>query len=144
MKSKLITMALASTFGWSAGAFAGTSHEVITPFSVNDTGEVLAQQQSAGKSSLSHVRSTSYSDTSSTFSTQDQSASLNMDESLALGEGVYSDVYIVNWTPTQSEDWMAYVEPEQMALTDDGSGYVVIYEFAIIEPDMALDSASVG
>ena len=144
MKSKLITMALASTFGWSAGAFAGNGHGVITPFSVNDTGEVLAQQQSAGKNALPRVSSTSYSDTGGTFSSHDQSTSLNMEERLALSEGVYSDVYVVNWAPTTSEDWMSYVQPEQMALTGDGAGYVVIYDFAIIEPDMALDSASVG
>jgi hypothetical protein len=105
---------------------------------------VLAQQQSAGKNALSRVSSTSYSDTSGTFSSHDRSTSLNIDESLALSEGVYTDVYVVNWAPTTSEDWMSYVPPEQMALTGDGGGYVVIYDFAIIEPDMALDSASVG
>jgi hypothetical protein len=149
MKSKLITMAVASTFGWSAGAFAANGHEVITPFSVNDTGEVLPQQQSAaftGRNALPHAAltpstsSSSYSDTSGTFSSQDQSASLNMDESLALSDGIYSDVYVVNWTPTTSEDWMSYVQP-QMA---QGAADVVIYDIAIVEPDTALDSASVG
>jgi hypothetical protein len=147
MKSKLITMAVASTFGWSAGAFAANGHEVITPFSVNDAGEVLPQQQSAafaGRSSLPHAApptsTSSYSDTSATFSRQDQSASLNMDESLALSDGIYSDVYFVNWTPTTSEDWMSYGQP-QMA---QGAADVVVYDIAIVEPDGALDSASVG
>jgi hypothetical protein len=84
--------------------------------------------------------SSSYSDTSGTFSSQDQSASLNMDESLALSDGIYSEVYVVNWTPTTSEDWMSYVQP-QMA---QGAADVVIYDIAIVEPDTALDSASVG
>jgi hypothetical protein len=150
MKSKLITMAVASTFGWSAGAFAATSHEVITPFSVNDTGEVLPQQQRAGFSgtkSLSHdssaMSSSSYSDTAGTISSTDQSASLNMDESLALNDGIYSEVYVVSWTPATSEDWMSYVQPDALALSDDGTAYAV-YDIAIVEPDMALDSASVG
>ena len=147
MKSKLITMAVASTFGWSAGAFAANGHEVITPFSVNDAGEVLPQNQSAaftGRSALPHAAPTtppsSYSDTSGTFSSQDQSASLNMDESLALSDGIYSEVYVVNWTPTSSEDWMSYVQPQ----TAQDAADVVIYDIAIVEPDTALDSASVG
>jgi len=147
MKSKLITMAIASTFGWSAGAFAANGHEVITPFSVNDAGKVLPQQQSAalaGRSALPHAApmtsTPSYSDMSGTFSSQDQSASINMDESLALSEGIYSDFYVVKWTPTTSEDWMSYVQP-QMA---QGAADVVVYDIAIVEPDRALDSASVG
>jgi hypothetical protein len=137
-------MAVASTFGWSAGAFAANGHEVITPFSVNDAGEVLPQNQSAaftGRSALPHAAPTtppsSYSDTSGTFSSQDQSASLSSDESLALSDGIYS---VVNWTPTSSEDWMSYVQP-QMA---QGAADVVVYDIAIVEPDTALDSASVG
>src|SRR5215210_166465 len=103
MKSKLITMAVASTIGWSAGAFAATGHEVITPLSVNDAGEVLPQQHSGGfasSSSVSHNRSMmsspTYGDASGTFSSADQSASLNMDENLALSDGTFTDVYVVS------------------------------------------------
>src|SRR4051812_29409734 len=135
MKSKLITMAVVSTFGWSAGAFAATGHEVITPFSVNDTGEVLPQQHSGGfasSSSRSHdtsmMSSPTYGDASGTFSSADQSASLNMDENLALNEGIFTDVYVVSWTPAASEDWMSYVQPDQVALSDDGTAYVASYD----------------
>jgi hypothetical protein len=141
MKSKLITMAVASTFGWSAGAFAATGHEVITPFSVNDTGEVLPQQHSgrfASSSTRSHdasvMSSPTYGDASGTFSSADQSASLNMDENLALNEGIFTDVYVVSWTPAASEDWMSYVQPEQVALSDDGTAYVASYDIVIMEP----------
>jgi len=151
MKSKLITLAVASTFGWSAGAFAGTSHEVITPFSVNDTGQVLPQQQTAGFAGTgslyrdsSTMSTSSYNDTRGTISSADQSASLNMDENLALSDGIYSEVYVVSWTPATSEDWMSYVQPDALAQSNDGAAYAVIYDIAIVEPDMALDSASVG
>jgi hypothetical protein len=147
MKSKLITLAVAGAFGWSAGAFAGTGHEVITPFSVNDAGEVLPQQHSGGfasSSSLSQdasmISSSTSGEASGTFSSADQSASLNMDESLALDEGIFTDVYVVSWTPATSEDWMSYTEPDQMALSDDGTEYVASYDIVIVEPD----SSSVG
>jgi hypothetical protein len=42
MKTKtLIGIAVASTFGWAASTYAGSSHEVITPLSVSEAGEVL-------------------------------------------------------------------------------------------------------
>ena len=141
MKSKLITMAVASTIGWSAGALAATGHEVITPFSVNDAGAVLPQQHSSGfgsSSSVSHntsmTSSPTYGDASGTFSSADQSASLNMDENLALSNGIYTDVYVVGWTPAASEDWMSYVQPAQMTLSDDGAAYVTSYDIVIVEP----------
>jgi hypothetical protein len=117
MKSKtLMTLAIASTFGWSAGAFAGASHDVKTPMSVNETGEVLAHGNSHAMSygSTSDYGSGSLSGTSSnasSVSSSDQFTGLNVDESLALNDGIYSDVYIASWTPVTSEDWMSYVEP---------------------------------
>jgi hypothetical protein len=140
MKSKLITMAIASTFGWSAGAFAATGHEVITPFSVNDAGAVMPQQHSGGfaaSSSRSHDASMmsipSYGNASGTLSSADQSASLNMDENLALNEGIFSDVYVVSWTPAGS-DWMSYVQPKQLALSGDGTSYIASYDIVVVEP----------
>lgn len=141
MKSKLITMAVAGTFGWSAGAFAASGHEVVTPFSVNDAGEMLPQQHSGGlgsSGSLSHDESMmstpTYGDASGTFSSADQSASLNTDENLALNDGIFTDVYVVSWTPAASEDWMSYVQPDQTALSGNGTAYVPSYDILIIEP----------
>jgi hypothetical protein len=49
MKSKtLITIAVASAFGLSASAFAGSSHEVMTPFSPNESGANVISQQHHG------------------------------------------------------------------------------------------------
>ncbi|MGZ5145727.1 MAG: hypothetical protein ACXWCP_19440 [Burkholderiales bacterium] len=136
MKSKaLITMAVASTFGWSATALAATGHEVITPFSVSESGENIVQQHREGFDSYRHRASSDsfsrergvmnterYSASSDTFTNEDSAAALNMDESLALDEGIYSDVYAVAWTPASWDDWMSYIEVPpagQLALSDD-------------------------
>jgi hypothetical protein len=133
MKSKtLITMAVASTFGWSA-AFAAPSHEVITPFSPNESGEQIFTYQE-GFSSSDHLASAgSISDEAGgtvTGSAADEGTyeslalgdegsmdeslafaadSLGMDESLALAdEGIYSDYYLVSWTPVTADSWDIY------------------------------------
>jgi hypothetical protein len=119
MKSKtLISLAIASTFGWSAASFAGTGHEVVTPFSPNESGEnVFMQKEGFGSSThLSSIGSTSI-DAGGTVSGSSElgfdSAAMGehwMGEGLALGdEGVYSDYYIVSWTPMASESWDYYV-----------------------------------
>ncbi|HEV7394647.1 MAG TPA: hypothetical protein VGO08_23635 [Burkholderiales bacterium] len=136
MKSRtLVTMAVASTFGWSAAALAATGHEVITPFSVSETGENVVQQHRQGFDSHRHRASSDsfsrepgvmnaerYSASSDTFTNEDSVAALNMDENLGLDEGIYSDVYVASWTPASSDDWMSYIEMPpagQLALSDD-------------------------
>jgi hypothetical protein len=118
MKSKsVITVAVASTIGWSAAAFAGPGHEVVTPFSPNESGEVLAQLQQQGFGSThsspsigalsdsgSGTISGSYDSMSSSSSfsgTGDETASLSMGDSLAgADQGIYSDYYVIGWTPS--------------------------------------------
>jgi hypothetical protein len=142
MKSKktLITMALASTFGWSSAVFAGpghSAHEVITPASPNEAGQSMAwsipdshssQQASAVGTTSDHAGgslSGSYSD-SSGLTGSDESASLSMDESLALGdEGIYSDFYVATFEPTTLDGWDYYVldtDGWQFAAIDDTEG----------------------
>src|ERR1700704_4542391 len=176
MKSRtLVTMAVASTFGWSAAALAATGHEVITPFSVSETGENVVQQHRQGFDSHRHRASSDsfsrepgvmnaerYSASSDTFTNEDSVAALNMDERLALDEGIYSDVYVASWTPASSDDWMSYIEMPpagQLALRDDIT-LVPAYEISfmpsgVLAPtqeelvaralaDMPYDSAEVG
>jgi len=139
MKTKtLIGMAVASTFGWSAATFAGTGHEVVTPFSPNESGEVLAQlQSSAGSHDRIALGSTfesaggtiegSVTSDGSTFldhsDHSDYSASLSesggMDESLALGdEGIYSDYYLVSMVPMDSWDYYV-LDTGEVSATED-------------------------
>jgi hypothetical protein len=176
MKSKtLMTIAVASTIGWAAGAFAGSSHEVQTPLSVNDTGEVIVAQHNGGFGSSDRMASApsyshhaagmtgTYTNDASAISSGDEFASLNMDETLALDEGVYSDFYLVGWTPSASDDWMSYTAAieagHQFAAIDDVV-FVPAYDIALITDDalipsqeemvaliqseMPLDSAEVG
>jgi hypothetical protein len=51
MKTKtLMTMAVAGTFGLSATAFADIGHEVMTPFSVNESAGIFEHEQGFGSS----------------------------------------------------------------------------------------------
>ena len=114
MKAKtLMTMAVAGTFGLSAAAFAENAHAGFTPFSANESGDAITalkdHQQLSARGSTSHdvtasAASESYSESSSA------TASLGMGESLALADdGVYSDYYIVSWTPVMVESWDVYL-----------------------------------
>ena len=152
MKSKtLISLAVASAFGWSAAAFAGPGHEVVTPYSPNESGENIFVHQE-GFGSTDHMASigmtsdpaggtvsgsvSSGIDHSASFSS-DQALS-GMDESLALSDegfgtgdslaladdGSYSEYYLVSWTPVIVETWDVYlIEPssDQLALSEEGS-----------------------
>jgi hypothetical protein len=138
MKSKtLVAVAVASTIGWSAASFAGASHEVITPFSPNESGEVIFQYKPGFASSDEHMAlgglsdqgtgtirgsygTPSSSNVGSGFS--DETASVTMDESLAAAnEGFYTDYYLVGLTPVES--WDYYIidnggSPELVSLGD--------------------------
>ena len=112
MKTKaLIGIAVASTFGWAASTYAGSSHEVITPLSVSEAGEVLPSTASGGFGSSELTTASTSSalpDSSASFSESTASAS-TLDESLTLAnEGVYSDFYVVS-APVVIESWDYYV-----------------------------------
>ena len=126
MKTKaLIAIAVSSTFGWSAAAFAGAGHEVVTPFSPNESGEVLSQLQQQGFGStqpsaigaLSDYGSGTLSGSQGSMSSSrsfsgvgDESASLSIDDSFAAADqGIYSDYYVIGWAPTTVETWDYYV-----------------------------------
>ena len=139
MKSKtLIAVAVASTFGWSAASFAGPSHQsVVTPFSPNESGENIFHYQhgfgsNASSSAIGGMSdeaggtlSGSYSSSASNLSTSDdQSASIGTDESLAAADdGLYNDYYVVSWAPVMGDSWDYYVfddggTPQLVALSD--------------------------
>ena len=128
MKSKktLISMTVASTLGWSAAVFAGSGHEVMTPYSPNEAGETRYSLEKIFGSSPSkqardsmHSSATlrgSSSDTIGVAASVDEQASLSRGDSLALAdEGIYSDFYVVAFEPMTMESWDYYV------LTTDGS-----------------------
>lgn len=150
MKSKtVVTIAVASTFGWSAAAFAGSGHEVVTPLSVNETGETFVSNHKgfssperisaigvSSQESGSGTLSGSYSD-SSGFSANSESASLASEDSIALAdEGIYSDFYVVSWTPVTIESWDYYVidtgDMGELALSDEASFLMPTHELALI------------
>jgi hypothetical protein len=176
MKSKtLITMAVASTFGWSA-AFAAPSHEVITPFSPNESGEQIFTYQE-GFGSSDHLASVgsisdeaggtlsgSVSDADDSLALGDERAtddslaladesgmdeslaladdSLGTDESLALAdEGIYSDYYLVSWTPVTAEAWDIYLidTGTSDALAAGDEMYFVSPAFEVVSAPVMID-----
>jgi len=159
MKTKtLIGMAVASTFGWSAATFAGAGHEVVTPFSPNESGEVLTQLQSQDRiakeqlalgstfdSAGGTIGGSMTSDGSTFLGSGDPSASLSesssMDESLALGDtGIYSDYYLVGYTPIDS--WDHYViDTDQLSAAEDVYFLTPSYDVVWVSGDMFPDSS---
>ena|SRR5688572_16747593 len=114
MKTKaLIGIAVASTFGWATSTYAGSSHEVVTPLSVSDAGEVLPMTSSSrfvSSEPTSWVGSTSGAAASSNGSFSESTASSStLEESIAMADqGIYSDVYFVS-APVMVESWDYYV-----------------------------------
>jgi hypothetical protein len=137
MKSKtLINIAVASTIGWSATAFAGSGHAVMTPFSPNESGEVLAQLQQQGFGSMHSsqaigglsdrgsgtISGSHDSMSSSSFSgIGNETASLSTEDSLAAADqGFYTDYYVIGWTPS-TVDYYVIDDggtPELVAISD--------------------------
>ena len=154
MKSKktLITIAVASTFGWSAAVFAGpshTAHEVITPASPNEAGEMMNwtssgfrsnhQASAVGGTSLDEAGgalSGAYSDSSGISGSEDF-ATLSADESLALADqGIYSDFHVVTFEPATIQGWDYYVldtaGSDQLALHGETYLLMPTHELAIV------------
>ena len=159
IKSKtLIKLAVASTFGLSAAAFAGNGHEVSTPFSPNEFGNVGIAQEQLMKSDAMHTSSMGSSSShaggtvtgsSDTFSGFAPSASREgSTEWLALGdEGTYSDYYLVSLTPELGlgDGWDYYlidVDPEQqLSFSEETYFLMPTYDLVLIE-DLGQDVAS--
>ena len=158
MKSKtLIGLAVASTFGLSAAAYAGNGHEVMTPSSPNEAGQTMAsigqgfgsdQHLSSFGSTSTHAGGTVSG--SSDFGS-DHSASLGdssmsgMDDALALGdEGIYSDYYIVSWTPMTSDGWDYYLidtGSDEFASAEEVYILTPVYDVVVLE-DLSSDFSS--
>jgi hypothetical protein len=153
MKSKtLITMAVASTFGWSAASFAGAGHEVVTPFSPNESGEVIfSYKQGFGSSdqlgatgSVSDSGAGTVSGSHSGLSggtngyTDAGDATGSFSDSLAAADqGVYSDYHIVGFTPMSVQTWDYYLidnggTPELVAIGGDFDVWMPTHELALV------------
>ena len=136
MKSKnLIAIAVASTFGWSAAALAGSGRGAISESSASEASEMIVWDDSGfdgGHASAigsspdfgEGTVSGSYSD-SSGFMGSDEfaSTSLNTDESLALEDGIYSDLYFVSFEPVSMDGWHYYLidtsGPDELAASEE-------------------------
>jgi hypothetical protein len=172
MKTKtLITMAVASTFGWSAAAFAVASHEVITPFSPNESGEQIFVYQE-GFGSTDHMASIgsisdeaggtlsgSVSDEGSGESLALDDEGVSTDESLAFGdEGLTSDESLALADEGLTDESLALADEgltmdESLALADEGiySDYYLVswtpmavdtWDFYVIDIDATSDQVA--
>lgn len=139
MKTKtLMTMAVAGAFGLSAAAFAGPNHEVITPFSVSESGQNIVVQKKGFHDSYEQSAVGATSDAASAWLRSASSGSLSMDESIALAnEGIYSDFYVVSYTPVMVESWDLYVLDTsgsmEFAAADEST--LPTHELALISSD---------
>jgi len=122
MKAKrLMTLALVSTFGWSAGAFAVSSHEVITPTSFNESGPMTVVQADDGQQRII-IGSSEGSNTLSSISEAERSAALAY-ATQPGGEDVYgvgftSAPYSISWAPVTVDSWDYYVLDTDSMTTD--------------------------
>lgn len=169
MKSKaLIAVAVASTLGWSANAFAGSGHEVISPSAVNESSPTGVQEQHdsiASSSNMDAVGSVSdeaggsvsgaFDQSASASSTNESSAS-GMDDTLARADqGIYSEYYLVSWTPSEVDYYLIdvnqpllisetfIVQPYELALIQSSSDENV-YEVAFVpttSEELSLESS---
>jgi hypothetical protein len=141
MKSRaLITMAVASTFGWSASTFAGSSHEVMTPFSVSESGQNIVSQQhrfGAGSTSTAVSSDSIGQDTGHELNLSDSSDwSASFDQ---MAEADVGDLYLVSWTPATMDTWDYYVldtgSSDELALSEESYIFVPADYIALIADD---------
>jgi hypothetical protein len=143
MKSKtLITMAVASTFGWSAGAFAAGPYEVQTPSSVSESGENIVAlndvhmgaMSAASGPTESLIEATGHdlalSDTSDWSTSADQ-----------MAEAQVGDVYVVGFAPMDTWDYYVIDTGDSVALLDDSTYYLVPMDVVFITGDDAQDQS---
>jgi hypothetical protein len=144
MKSKTLgAMAVAAALGFSASAFAGSSHEVMTPMSVNETGPVVVSHQMHGSQHMSSPQTISSVDTFSANTgglelsdATDWSASYDqMAEASFADEGAAGDAFAVSWTPLTidgSDYYLVEFEPisaDQLALADEELDFITPDEY---------------
>jgi len=125
MKSKtLIGLAVASTFAWSAAAFAGSSHEVMTPLSANETGPVLvSHQQSFGHEPTSGFATSSAEHTILGSPLSDNTDWTGSVDQVAMSDQGMSSEYVA-WIPVTIETWDVYVmDGDPVALMGEALDY---------------------
>jgi len=148
MKSKktLISMTVASTLGWSAAVFAGSGHEVMTPYSPNEAGETSyslekifgssASKQARDSMHSSVTLSGSSNDTIGVSASVEEQASLSSAERFALAdEGIYRDFSVVAFEPMTMESWDYYVlttESSDALAANDPYWLLPTHELALI------------
>jgi hypothetical protein len=152
MKSKtLIALALASTFGVAASAFAGADHEVITPISVNESGPVIVSQQHGMRSGqdafvseqissvdpfTANIGGLDLSDATDWSASYDRMAEANI-----AGDGLATDSFLVTWTPVTDQGWDYYIidmQPvaDEVALSDSAHDYSATDDYVALNmPD---------
>jgi len=124
----------AGAFGLSASAFAGSTHEVMTPMSVNETGPVLASQHDRlGSRNMAgidvhtaNLGGLELSDATDWSASYDQMAEADLS----------TDAFLVSWTPVTLEGWDYYVVDMQPASNE--LAFADEYSYSMIGP-LALD-----
>jgi hypothetical protein len=141
MKAKiLMTMAVAGTFGLSAAAFAENAH-AGSPFSVNETGSVIDEMKSHhALSAHGSTSSEAIASVGSYGSGNSELSASSSDESLAAAsDGIYSDYYIVSWTPATVEVWDVYLidtgSSDELAASESMSFGMPTHELAVVSDD---------
>ena len=147
MKSKtLVALAVASTIGWSAGAIAGSGHEVITPLSVNESGPVLvSQHQGFGHEPSSSFATSSVEHTIMGSPLSDSSDWSGSEEQVAMADD--ASYYIVAWTPVVMEQWDLYVvdpDTDLVALTHLYNGDIAFIDGSMSSESLALSGDDVS
>ena len=139
MKSKtLITMAVASTFGLSAAAFAGSGHQVLTPSSPNESypSAVLNEQgQFHGSFSTAMAPSDSISETTghdlALSDSSDWSASFDQ-----MAEADAGDIYLIGFAPMDSWDYYLIEDSsDSLASLDSETYYLVPVDYIVLIED---------
>jgi len=151
MQSKtLMAIGIASAFGLSASAFAGSNHEVITPMSVNETGPVLvSQHDSLGSPQIptvdvhtGNIGNLELSDATDWSASYEQMA-----EAGSAGDE-YS--FMVSWSPATLEGWDYYVidmQPasDQLSFADEEIDFFMPADelaFGMSDDELAFSSTS--
>jgi hypothetical protein len=128
MRSKtLIGLAVASTFGWAAAAYAESDYQ--TGWTPSERYPSMAMFESDGTSDMSSSSAPA-----------------------ALSDGIYSEYYLVSWSPSSAAEWDHYViasepsSPDMFVLLDDGASVVPMHEVMGTGPETLVlldDGASI-
>jgi hypothetical protein len=139
-KSKMVLgIAAASTFGWAAASHAANGdqerwvaagNEVYPPMLMSSVGGAFGNDNAS----------------SSTRAYSDDAFALNVAPASPAADGIYTEYYVVSWTPAASEDADTYVmaiDPESEALLSlNDADYTASTYDVILVPAEFSDSQS--